>query len=200
LTCNTTVPLFMRWALSIRSSTNIVPRNLLIALLCSTFAPLLAKNCKCLPGDSYFPSPFQWDTFAKKLSQPLISNQRPLASVCYPSSPDFSSEQCSIAAQNSTQISFIVSSTNVIDYANWEGLVTENGDVQQCTFNPAPNVTCFQGRIPSYVITATTVEDIQHTIRFALDHNLHLIVKNIGCALESYYYFLELIMNVADTS
>ncbi|KAK7448042.1 hypothetical protein VKT23_013799 [Stygiomarasmius scandens] len=117
---------------------------------------------------------------AKKLSQPLISNQRPLASVCYPSSPDFSSERCPIAVQNSTQILFIVSSTNAIDYANWEGLVTENGEVQQCVFNPASNATCFQGRVPSYVVTANTVEDIQHTIGFASDHNLHLVVKNTG--------------------
>lgn len=150
-----------------------------IVLTLATLTVASSQTCKCLPGDSCFPSQPLWDKFAQNLSQPLISDQKPIGSVCYTSSPGYSASACIAANDSSSQSSFLSSHSNTLQNTNWEALITNN-EVQQCVFDPSPNATCYQGRVPSYVINVTTVEDIQNTIRFASEHNLHLVVKNTG--------------------
>lgn len=40
--------------------------------------------------------------------------------------------------------------------------------------------TCDQGVVPTYVIKATKVSDIQAGVKFARKHNLRLIIRNTG--------------------
>lgn len=40
--------------------------------------------------------------------------------------------------------------------------------------------TCDQGVVPTHVIKATKVSDIQAGVKFARKHNLRLIVRNTG--------------------
>lgn len=138
-----------------------------------------SQKCKCLPGESCFPSQAQLDAFSSNLSQPLIFNQTPIASVCYPTSSNFNPSACTAASINDDIDQFIAMTSNTLQSDNFEALIT-NTSVQACPFNPAPNSTCFQGRVPSFSVNVTTVEDIQNTIRFASKYNLHLVVKNTG--------------------
>ncbi|THU85198.1 FAD-binding domain-containing protein [Dendrothele bispora CBS 962.96] len=140
------------------------------------------QKCKCLPGNACFPSQDLWNTLSASLSQPLISNQRPLASPCYESSDNFNPAACSSLTSSQFDVDLRVAIPNALVFNNWEELITPDGQVQTCPFDvsESKNGTCFQGRVPSFAINVTSVEDIQHTIRFAKEHNLHLVVKNQG--------------------
>ncbi|KAF9953096.1 hypothetical protein BGZ72_005705 [Mortierella alpina] len=39
---------------------------------------------------------------------------------------------------------------------------------------------CHQGAVPLYTVNATTVEQVQETVRFAAKHNIRLVIKNTG--------------------
>ena len=142
-----------------------------------------AQRCKCLPGDDCFPSADEWQAFADTLSQPLLTDQRPLGAACYQESEDFDAALCA-QYREGLSTSFIVEHPNTLMFGNNEGLITET-EVQNCPLDASVSVngTCFQGRVPSYLITATTVEDIQNTIVFATEHDLHLVVRNTGYAI-----------------
>lgn len=155
--------------------------------LSSGFLPLAlaslavaSQKCKCLPGDACFPSQQEWDVFATSLSQPLISNQRPLASVCYNSSSNFDPLACAQVTANQFNSFFRVESSNTVQFVDFEDLITNNS-VQQCPFNPTSGAICQQGRVPSFSIDVRTVSDIQSTFNFVSQHNLHLVVRNTGC-------------------
>ncbi|THH14000.1 hypothetical protein EW146_g6283 [Bondarzewia mesenterica] len=150
----------------------------LISLALASLAAA-SQKCKCLPGDACFPSQSEWDEFAKNLSQPLITHQRPLASVCYTTSSNYDPSACDAAANIQSDIAAFAASSNTLYYANFEALIT-NTSVQQCPFDPAPDSVCYQGRVPSYAINVSTVADIQNTVQFASKNNLHLVVKNTG--------------------
>ena len=146
-----------------------------------------ALRCKCIPGDLCFPTSEMWNALARNLSQPLIVGQRPLAAPCYPNSLEFSTTACSLARRDEFDHGDLAADSNGLQWTNWEELVTETY-VYTCPYDPLPNATCHQGRVPSYSINVTTVSDIQHTILFATEHNLHLVVKNTGCAQISLTY------------
>ena len=150
----------------------------LLALSFTSFSEA-AKTCKCLPGDPCFPSQATWNAFARTLSRPLISDQRPFASVCYNTSSNFSPSQCSAVVREEFDAATLATLPNTVQLVNFEELVT-NGTVQSCPPDPAPGDICQQGRVPTYGINATTIADIQKTITFASKYNLHLVVKNTG--------------------
>jgi hypothetical protein len=160
-----------------------IPRILITSLLFSS--AYAAQKCKCLPGNDCFPSQDLWDALSTNLSQPLISNQRPLASPCYQSSDNFNQAACSSLTSNQFDGHLRASIPNALQWTNWEELITADGQVQTCPFDvsQSKNGTCYQGRVPTYAVNVTSVEDIQHTIRFAKEHNLHLVVKNQGYVL-----------------
>ena len=151
------------------------------SLLFAAFASFAAaaKHCKCLPGDPCFPSQAEWDTFGRTLSQPLISNQRPFASVCYNTSTNFDPALCASSEREQFDAPTLASLPNTMQLVNFEDSLL-NGTVQQCPFDPAPGDICYQGRVPSYVVNVSTVEDVQKTVAFASKHDLHLVVKNTG--------------------
>ena len=151
----------------------------LLLLLLLVNAAIAWQKCKTLPGDPSFPSPDTWASFAKNLSQPLISNQLPLGAPCHTTSPAYDPQACAAVTAQQFSHNFLAASSNGIQWTNFMELVG-NDTVYQCVFDPQPNATCYQGRVPSYSINVSTVADVQHTIRFATTHNLHLVVKNNG--------------------
>jgi hypothetical protein len=138
-----------------------------------------AQKCKCLPGDACFPDNATLSAFSKKLTKPLVENQLPIGSVCYENSANFNAAACSSVQAVEFDHDFLAAVPNALQWTNWEELVT-NSSVQGCPITHAPNATCFQGRVPSYSVNVTTVSDVQETIKFATEHNLHLVVKNAG--------------------
>ncbi|KAH7887276.1 hypothetical protein F5I97DRAFT_1925727 [Phlebopus sp. FC_14] len=154
---------------------------LLSTLLFAALAAAL-QQCKCLPGDPCFPDSATWNNFSETLSSPVLSGIRPLASVCYPDDASYSSAMCAIANASQYDASYRAASVNTVQYINFEQLISTNGTVDGCPFpsSSAVDSVCYQGRVPSYAVNASTVQDIQNTLRFATEHNLHLVVKNTG--------------------
>lgn len=86
---------------------------------------------------------------------------------------------CAEVSDNQFNITFLASSSNTLQWVNFQDL--DNHDIdEQCLFNTSPSETCYQGRVPAYSVNVTTVEDIQVTVLFVLKYNLHLVVKNTG--------------------
>jgi len=136
-------------------------------------------KCKCLPSDPCFPSSATWASFAKNISNPLISNQRPLAAPCYPNTPEYSSAACDAAKAVDGTAVILAGKINAMQYVNFEAIVNSS-TIQDCPYDVQPGGVCYQGRVPSYAVNVSTVSDIQNTIRFASTHNLHLVVRNTG--------------------
>lgn len=144
------------------------------------FAATTTEKCKCLPGDVCFPSQAEWNRFAEGLSQPLISDQKPFASVCYPTSSNYDADECARRTAIQSDPQSLIEAGNTVQLINFQDLLFTNGSIDQCPFNPSPGAVCNQGRVPVYSINATTVSDIQRTVAFASEHNLRLVVRNTG--------------------
>ncbi|KAF8958853.1 hypothetical protein BDZ97DRAFT_1906376 [Flammula alnicola] len=140
--------------------------------LAVAIAPIeAALQCKCLPGDSCFPS----------RPHPLI-HPRPIGDVCFVGDPSFNAAACATVESNWNNGAFRASIPNALQFTNWESIINSTV-IEQC--DPFGNVTnpadhCFQGRVPWGVVNATTVSDIQNTVLFASQYNLKLVVKNTG--------------------
>jgi hypothetical protein len=157
--------------------------QLRLVILLSALLPTIAAaktQCKCLPGDPCFPTDVQWDTFAKELSQPLVKNQRPFASVCYGSSSNFNAAECTTRSTIQFDPESLVDEPSTMQFVNFQEELLTNGTVLKCPFDPQLGDVCSQGRVPVYSINATTVSDIQKTVAFASQYNLHLVVRNTG--------------------
>jgi hypothetical protein len=159
---------------------------LLGAVFSSIAASLAAKHCKCLPGDSCFPSEAQLNAFSGTLSHPLVSKLRPLGAPCYPNTTEFSSIACSNIKTSEPDATFRANQFNALQYENAEYIINPDGTFEGCPFDPQPGDVCHQGRVPSYAVNASTVSDIQKTVQFATQHNLHLVVKNTGFVTYSF--------------
>ena len=151
----------------------------LLSVLLATSATADQK-CKCLPGDSCFPSQAEWDTFAKGLSQPLVSNQKPFASVCYNTSSNFDASECTRRTAVQLDPETLIDAGNTVQLINFQDQLFANGTIAQCPFGAEPGAVCDQGRVPVYSINATNVADIEKTVAFASQHNLHLVIRNTG--------------------
>jgi len=140
-----------------------------------------ALQCKCLPGQSCFPSKEVLSAFETTLTHPL-THPRPLAAVCFVGDPSFNAAACSTVKNNWHDGGFRSSIPNTAQFINWESIVNSTA-IEQCDpFGDvnSPADICFQGRVPWGVVNVTTVADIQKTVKFASLHNLKLIVKNTG--------------------
>lgn len=140
-----------------------------------------ALQCKCLPGQSCFPSAAVISAFEQNLTHPLL-NPRPIANVCFRSDPAFNEAACNTVKANWNNGAFRASNPNTLQFINWESIINSTV-IEQC--DPFGNVNspadfCFQGRVPFAVVNATTVSDIQNTVLFASEFNLKLVVKNTG--------------------
>ncbi|EPQ55138.1 FAD-binding domain-containing protein [Gloeophyllum trabeum ATCC 11539] len=137
-------------------------------------------TCKCTYDQPCFPSKQQWDSFSKQLSQPVIQDQLPLDAVCFPNSPAYNEARCAEVTAHVVDPPFLTSQPNCLGFVNLEALVV-NGSVQYCPRPYYPGeTTCDQGRIPKYVVNATTTQDIKKTLQFATQHNLRLVIRNTG--------------------
>ncbi|KAJ7137762.1 hypothetical protein C8R44DRAFT_838071 [Mycena epipterygia] len=153
---------------------------LLLAAFTAYFSASSAvTTCKCLAGAACFPNAAELAAFSATLSHPLISGQRPPASVCYSDSPDFNTAACSLIQANDGNAVFLAERINAVQYGNFQSIINST-TIEECSYTVVPGATCQQGRVPPYAVNATTVSDIQKTIVFATKHNLRLVVRNTG--------------------
>ncbi|KAK2762068.1 hypothetical protein FQN54_001075 [Arachnomyces sp. PD_36] len=141
-----------------------------------------AQNCKCTPADECWPTTSDWSALNDTLSGRLIKTE-PLASVCYPSEPDYDARACDEVLANwaawSSHSSDPISAgvSNDIDegcypiYANGTSIL---GDAD------AGRRGCSRSSYPPYVVNATEAVHVQAALTFAEKHNLRLNIKNTG--------------------
>ncbi|PCH42465.1 FAD-binding domain-containing protein [Wolfiporia cocos MD-104 SS10] len=165
--------------ITINAAYSQLPLNIPFNSPWSPSVSVTSRLCKCLPGDSCFPSQQEWNQLSQRLSQPLIYGQRPFASVCYNTSSDFSPAACKQAMSERFNETSLAESSNTIMWTIFEDIITPHG-IEQCPFESGPDEICHQGRVPSISVNATSVEDIQLMVEFSSQHNLHLVVKNTG--------------------
>ncbi|KAJ7170771.1 hypothetical protein C8R43DRAFT_1059439 [Mycena crocata] len=151
-----------------------------LAVLATSFAASSAvSTCKCLPNSPCFPKGPQLAAFSASLSHPLITGQRPPASVCYTNDSDFDVSACAIIQANDGNAAFLATRINAVQYTNFQAVINSTA-IEECSYDVQPGATCQQGRVPPYAVNATSVSDIQNTLLFASKYNLRLVVRNTG--------------------
>ncbi|RPD62916.1 FAD-binding domain-containing protein [Lentinus tigrinus ALCF2SS1-6] len=135
------------------------------------------SNCRCLFGDSCWPSASEFSKLAKQVSQPLL-NPLPPASPCYPLSRP--SGDCDAAQRLWTDPAWRANQSGAMQSANFETFVFRNGTTSACFIDTTLGIPCGQGSVPVAGVDAHSDADIQAAIKFAAAHNLRVVVKGNG--------------------
>lgn len=161
--------------------------RLLALLLCSAaLASSTAKRrCKLSPFDATWPIDAEWAALNESIKGSLIKT-RPAASSCYKTNPFNAPLNCNIVEANWTQSTFHANLPESISsplYAN-----------NSCLPPGAPGYNkmagCHLGGYPSYVVNATSDEQIALAVKWALERNIRIVVKGTGHDLSGRFVFL----------
>ncbi|RYP48227.1 hypothetical protein DL768_005834 [Monosporascus sp. mg162] len=131
------------------------------------------RSCKTYPGDSLYPHRLIWGLFDILLGGALMEGTPP-ASACYSDWPQYNKAKCDDITAKWTTPQYQMSEPLGYDYPIFEGV--------SCLPPPLTRTgaSCAQGGLPSYVVKATNVAQIQLAVNFARNLNLRLVVKNKG--------------------
>ncbi|RDL36373.1 FAD-binding protein [Venustampulla echinocandica] len=127
-------------------------------------------GCKVFPGDKKWPADKAWSNFNNTLNGALIKTV-PLAAPCY-AGPNYDANRCSYVTAN-----WANSSLHEMDPAS---VMTGLYQGHTCQIPSNPDDTCTLGGLPSYVVNATTVKQVQLAVNFARNADIRLIVRNTG--------------------
>ncbi|RDX57545.1 FAD-binding domain-containing protein [Lentinus brumalis] len=133
-------------------------------------------RCRCLYGDSCWPSEDAFIKLAEQLSAPLIY-PRPLALPCY-SNPD--SSACAAVHARWDDGTWRAEHPGATQHPNFEALITPSGEVDACYANSSIGSPCGQGSVPVIGVKALTLADVRIAVKFAAEHNLKFVIKNTG--------------------
>ncbi|KAF5254648.1 hypothetical protein FANTH_581 [Fusarium anthophilum] len=151
--------------------------RLFALILCS--AGLVSSTepprCKLSPFDATWPVEAEWAALNNSISGSLIKT-RPAASSCYKTNPFDALLNCNIVEANWTQSTFHANLPESISaplYAN-----------NSCLPPGAPGYNkalgCHLGGYPSYVVNATSDEQIALAVKWASKRNIRIVVKGTG--------------------
>ncbi|KAK1590714.1 LOW QUALITY PROTEIN: isoamyl alcohol oxidase [Colletotrichum navitas] len=134
--------------------------------------PFASCQCKCTPGDLFWPSDKEWGRLNSSVSGRLIRAVPP-AAPCY-TGPARDAAVCEAVTQGWQSTLF--QAAQPIGYVYPLNL--------SCPLVPftanASSATCTIGNSPVYVVNATSEEDIAKAVEFARDHNIRLAIKATG--------------------
>ncbi|KAF5368043.1 hypothetical protein D9758_004507 [Tetrapyrgos nigripes] len=102
----------------------------------------------------------------------------PPESACYPESNP--SGNCTDVQTNAFIGTWRSDQPGAMQAPNLEAFVFPNGTIEACYLNTTLGFPCEQGSVPPIGVDARTVEDIQAGVKFAVDHNLRLVIHNTG--------------------
>ncbi|XP_055348574.1 uncharacterized protein LOC129595554 [Paramacrobiotus metropolitanus] len=134
-----------------------------------------STKCRCLPGDSCWPSDADWNALNTSLAGRLVI-PHPTAYPCY-AGAGFNSRDCQQIQKYYNRPGFLITKPGSMQNFNWEDL-----GAQRCTLESGNEwgVVCQSGRTPAYAVDAHSPEDIQRAMSFASKHNLRVVVKTTG--------------------
>lgn len=135
------------------------------------------SNCRCIFGDSCWPSAGDFSKLAKQVSQPLLKPLPP-ASPCYPLSRP--SGDCEATKRLWTDPSWRANQSGAMHSANFETFVFRNDTTSACFINTTLAIPCGQGSVPVVGVDARNDADVQAAVKFAAAHNLRVVVKGNG--------------------
>ncbi|KAG0222340.1 hypothetical protein BGW41_006061 [Actinomortierella wolfii] len=135
-----------------------------------TLDALLPRHqCRCLPDQPCWPSASTWASFNETVGGRLIATT-PVARECH--EPFYDQAKCDEIKKGYSYDRWRQLQPGAVQQSNWE---TVKG--VGCLLN---QTSCEQGTVSLYTVNASSVADIQATVRFAAEHNVRLAVKNTG--------------------
>ncbi|THH08033.1 hypothetical protein EW145_g2989 [Phellinidium pouzarii] len=132
--------------------------------------------CRNVPGDVDFPPPEQWNALGAQLGDRLVP-VIPSAEFCH----NLPSGNCTSAQWFSSN--FRGEIPGAMEVFNWEQLTDRI--VKDYNSNPPSlcllnSTVCGQGDVPLYAINVSSAADIQTGLKFAVEHNLKVVMKASG--------------------
>ena len=158
-------------------------------VLGDVIADRASSSCRCLPGDSCWPSQQQWDNLNKTVGGRLIATI-PLGSPCH--DPAYNATQCSSLQEKwedpRIQSVFLTClfktkqtfAKAVLSFTSSSSIMSPIFLNQSCDpFTPAAQ-PCSIGNYVSYSINVTGPSDVAAGLSFAQERNIRLVIKNTG--------------------
>ncbi|KAH8548322.1 hypothetical protein BGW37DRAFT_470290 [Umbelopsis sp. PMI_123] len=99
----------------------------------------------------------------------------PPASPCH--DPNYDAEKCKEVKAKWYDGYWRSSEAEALMITTWEVLANETWG---CQLNTTMSTPCAHGNLPTLSVNASSVQDVQKTVKFASDHNLRLVIKNSG--------------------
>ncbi|KAI0386910.1 FAD binding domain-containing protein [Hypomontagnella monticulosa] len=138
-------------------------------LLILVITLVTCQDCRCIPGDSCWPSSSDWALLNQTVQGRLIATV-PLASPCH--EPFYGEAECAVLKQDWPYAqAHIPSSSSVL------APLAQN---QSCDPFTPPESPCRLGNYPAYAVNASDANDVAATLRFARERNIRLIIKSTG--------------------
>ncbi|KAL4066264.1 hypothetical protein V8B97DRAFT_1981587 [Scleroderma yunnanense] len=134
-------------------------------------------GCVCTYGDPCWPDAATFAQLESQVSQPLVYPY-PTASACYPAVNP--SGNCSEVIQNWMDGNWRSSIPGSMEAPNFESFEFKNGTLSACYLNTSLGIPCKRGNVPVIGVDARTPGDIQAAVKFAVQYNLKLVIKNTG--------------------
>ncbi|KAJ5375152.1 FAD linked oxidase N-terminal [Penicillium concentricum] len=129
----------------------------------------LSSNCRCMPGDSCWPSSTDWARFNTSIGGRLVSTQ-PMGQPCH--DPFYTASECRSLRQQWTKPELHDASSSSIMAA---AVANETCDA----FSPRSK-PCKLGEMVRYAVNASSTDDFIQTIRFSQERNIRLVIRNTG--------------------
>ncbi|ETS76200.1 hypothetical protein PFICI_11587 [Pestalotiopsis fici W106-1] len=136
--------------------------SLLSSVVCET-------QCRCFPGDACWPSEDDWASFNASVGGALIRTV-PVASVCH-------GEQYNESACAAVQADWPYPT---LHYQSPHSIMSTLAANQSCDPFTGRDAQCVIGTYVQYAVNVSEVEQIAKTVKFAVEKNIRLIIKNTG--------------------
>ncbi|KAH8654952.1 putative isoamyl alcohol oxidase [Tricladium varicosporioides] len=134
-----------------------------------SFVHATFSYCRCLPGDSCWPSSFDWTSLNATVGGRLIATA-PLGSPCH--DPTFDATKCGILQTEwlNPQLHMDSSSSMMAPFfAN-----------QSCDPWQPPSRPCLLGNYVNYAVNVSKASDIITAVKFAERNNIRFVIRNTG--------------------
>ncbi|PPJ59291.1 hypothetical protein CBER1_04209 [Cercospora berteroae] len=149
---------------------------LLRAMLLQTFVgSVLATQCKTTPMDDDWPGINERQALNESINGTLLSTT-PAPSSCYAGNPFGSPFDCNFTISNWTSGIFHASLPESIG----SPLFANNSCIPPGAHGYRESAGCHLGGLPSYIVNATTNEQVATAAAWAAERNIRIVVKGTG--------------------
>ncbi|PHH64520.1 hypothetical protein CDD81_4299 [Ophiocordyceps australis] len=142
---------------------------LLLPLAVAQNSTASKSTCRCIPGDSCWPSHHAWSQLNDTIHGRLIKTT-PLAAVCH--EPHYDEQACKSLAEAWSLPQTLYPHASEIMSPYWQN--------QSCDpFTPRSNA-CHVGNYVEYAVNVASANHVSKALQFAQKHNVRVVIKNTG--------------------